>query len=719
MTAATARRPVVDRFGPLYPASAMALPVIPRLPMPRLAAPPPDVRNLSAHYRDHYGPHILREYPVGDSGDRIVVVDKAFPHSVYDMMLLATVGDDTVIASSVSDVPEAMLTTLLTFCGQFVRYVHASSTRRRFGLDGAQLMIGTNYDPSTTDRDNGQWWDKRMHWHLNCWPTTAYRDASMASLGDVNDVNRRRALVDPIAHLAARIMRDAIRTQPLPTGCRLADDTDLNPEGGPVGFKIALPGWDFLPDTTCARLLVHLHDVAAGAYAQLRRCFTGSPAASPPWTRPGLLPPGQVAANLDELTWLSEPARQGLRTLRSLLRDVTTGEMNLMRADMDLANRCLTLAGLDYHLGFWSPPQPGSSRGRAPVYLVMQFKLLSAIGSSPAIGGSVASILDRFRGPIMSAQQTRLRRQFQDRFLALLDCHTEGVNVSNRMPDAAMGTSITPEILAFYAHGAEQERLNDPRRHIEYLRTIDILTRHLPTAGIVADVGGGPGAYALRLAADGHRVHLVDPVPLHLEQAEARCADAESPLASILRGDARRLPLGSGSCDTVLLLGPLYHLTDAADRARAWAEAHRVLVPGGVVAAAATSRFYTTWEYLAKNLYDDPAVEAILARHLCDGQHRNPTGDRRLFTTGYFHSPRELAVEASTAGLRPHALLAVEGAAKLLPDLAERLRDPHRRDLLLRAMRRVEAEPSLLGMSEHILLIAHKPAPDSTTQETT
>ncbi|MEU8333635.1 methyltransferase domain-containing protein [Micromonospora arborensis] len=293
--------------------------------------------------------------------------------------------------------------------------------------------------------------------------------------------------------------------------------------------------------------------------------------------------------------------------------------------------------------------------------------------------------------------------------------------MTGRRSNAAVGTSITPEILAFYTHGAEEERLNDPRRHIEYLRTLDLLTRHLPAAATVADVGGGPGAYALRLAADGHRVHLVDPVPLHLEQAEARSADAKSPLTSILRGDARQLPLDSGSCDAVLLLGPLYHLTDAADRARAWAEAHRVLVSSGVVVAAATSRFYTTWEYLAKNLYDDPAVEEILARHLRDGQHRNPTGDRRLFTTGYFHTPHELAVEATAAGLHPHAVLAVEGAAKLLPDLAERLRDPHRRDLLLRAIRRIEAEPSLLGMSEHVLLIAHKHAPDSTataTQET-
>lgn len=286
-------------------------------------------------------------------------------------------------------------------------------------------------------------------------------------------------------------------------------------------------------------------------------------------------------------------------------------------------------------------------------------------------------------------------------------------------PDVTVAPSITPEVLAFYAHGAEQGRLNDPRRHIEYLRTRDILARHLPPAGTVADVGGGPGAYAFQLAGDGYRVHLVDPVPLHLEQAATTSARAEPPLASISRGDARQVPLDSASCDAVLLLGPLYHLTNAADRGRAWGEAYRVLVPGGVVAAAATSRYYTTWEYLAKNLYDDPAVEAILARHLRDGQHRNPTGDRRLFTTGYFHNPNDLAAEATTAGLLPHALLAVEGAAKLLPDLADRLRDPHRRDLLLRAIRRVEAEPSLLGMSEHVLLIAHKPTPDSAAAKET
>jgi len=39
----------------------------------------------------------------------------------------------------------------------------------------------------------------------------------------------------------------------------------------------------------------------------------------------------------------------------------------------------------------------------------------------------------------------------------------------------------------------------------------------------VLDVAGGPGTYAAPLARRGYRVHVVDPVPLHVEtRARAR-----------------------------------------------------------------------------------------------------------------------------------------------------------------------------------------------------
>ena len=158
----------------------------------------------------------------------------------------------------------------------------------------------------------------------------------------------------------------------------------------------------------------------------------------------------------------------------------------------------------------------------------------------------------------------------------------------------------------------------------------------------------------------------------------------------------------------MLLLGPLYHLTSRADRVAALGEARRVLRPGGVVVAAAISRFASTYDGLQRGFLDEPGFEAIVARDVREGQHRNPTGRPEWFTTAYFHLPGELSEEVADAGLRPHAVLAVEGPGGVLPDVGERLADPDRRERLLAAIRRVEAEPSLLGASPHLLAVAHR-----------
>src|SRR5262249_49876920 len=79
----------------------------------------------------------------------------------------------------------------------------------------------------------------------------------------------------------------------------------------------------------------------------------------------------------------------------------------------------------------------------------------------------------------------------------------------------------------------------------------------------------------------GYAVHLSDVVPLHVEQArEASARQPDHPLAGTAVGDARRLAHPDGSADAVLLLGPLYHLTERADRLAAWREARRGRRPG-------------------------------------------------------------------------------------------------------------------------------------------
>jgi SAM-dependent methyltransferase len=93
------------------------------------------------------------------------------------------------------------------------------------------------------------------------------------------------------------------------------------------------------------------------------------------------------------------------------------------------------------------------------------------------------------------------------------------------------------------------------------------------------------------LARCGYRVHLVDIVELHVEQAEAGAAAQPEASFTVARGDARRLEEPDESWDVVLLLGPLYHLTEREGRLQALREARRVLRPGRPVFGAAISRF--------------------------------------------------------------------------------------------------------------------------------
>jgi hypothetical protein len=91
-----------------------------------------------------------------------------------------------------------------------------------------------------------------------------------------------------------------------------------------------------------------------------------------------------------------------------------------------------------------------------------------------------------------------------------------------------------------------------------------------------------------------------------------------------------------------------------------------------------------------------------------DGRHRNPTERLDYFTTAYFHRPEELRAEVQEAGLAVESLYRVEGPGWILPDLADRWADPGRRAALVHVARLLEAEPSVLGCSAHLLVVGRK-----------
>ena len=269
---------------------------------------------------------------------------------------------------------------------------------------------------------------------------------------------------------------------------------------------------------------------------------------------------------------------------------------------------------------------------------------------------------------------------------------------------------IEKEILEYYALIEEEDRLDIGDGPLEFARSLELISRYLsPPPGVILDVGGGPGRYSFWLADEGYEVHLIDPVAKHLERAKQRARDrSEHPLASVSIGDARDLPQGDSGCDGVLLLGPLYHLTDRADRLTALREAYRVLQPGGLIFAAAISRFASLVSGLVDGLIGDTYFAEIVEAVLANGQHHNPRNIPAYFTTAFFHHPAELEAELRESGFRAIDVLPVEGPAWLTKDLASRMQDPEHRTQILNLARAVENEPTLLGFTPHLMAIGRK-----------
>jgi ubiquinone/menaquinone biosynthesis C-methylase UbiE len=266
------------------------------------------------------------------------------------------------------------------------------------------------------------------------------------------------------------------------------------------------------------------------------------------------------------------------------------------------------------------------------------------------------------------------------------------------------------QIVEFYAQYAEEDRLDEGAFLLEALRTRELIRRYAPAPpATVLDIGGGAGAYGLWLAEAGFTVHLLDATPRLVAEARRRSEARSLALASCQVGDARATPFADAGAEVVLMLGPLYHLTTATDRAQALDEAARVLRPGGWLFAAAISRWASALDGLSRDRFQDPMFAAIVEDDLRDGQHRNPTGKAEYFTTAYFHRPDELREDVVAAGLQLEGVFGIEGPGWLYADVNERLADPRRRDDLLRVARIFETEPSIVGISAHLLAVARKP----------
>jgi len=207
-----------------------------------------------------------------------------------------------------------------------------------------------------------------------------------------------------------------------------------------------------------------------------------------------------------------------------------------------------------------------------------------------------------------------------------------------------------------------------------------------------------PGGY-LDLA--GFDVSATTPVIEKIAQAVAAARAAGGFAAE--PGDARTLRFPDRSFDAVLLLGPLYHLRDRADRLAALGEARRVLRPGGVLLAGAISRVVAATDLVTGAGFADLPGPGLL-RLLETGE--SPLDPADGFPAGHFHTAAELAGEVEDAGLRDVTVAGVEGPGSFALELV-----PPDDQVVAAAVvlaERAQGHPASPDLSGHLLAVARR-----------
>ena len=117
----------------------------------------------------------------------------------------------------------------------------------------------------------------------------------------------------------------------------------------------------------------------------------------------------------------------------------------------------------------------------------------------------------------------------------------------------------------------------------EFLLTCRMLDRYIKPGDKVLDIGGGPGRYSLYLANRGCEVTLLDLSEENTKFAAKQAAGQRLSIQTVT-GDAREADkLVVEQFGHVLLMGPLYHLLEEADRITAVNAAMNLLKPGGLL----------------------------------------------------------------------------------------------------------------------------------------
>lgn len=263
------------------------------------------------------------------------------------------------------------------------------------------------------------------------------------------------------------------------------------------------------------------------------------------------------------------------------------------------------------------------------------------------------------------------------------------------------------DIAAYYNNDPETERGRLERHQLEHDLTWRYLNQYLPSHGSILEIGAATGRYTLELVRRGYSVTAVDLSAGNLEICRRSLVEAGlEGHVRLVQADARDLRMVTEKgFDAVLLMGPLYHLVEEADRKTALKETTDHLREGGILLSAFISRFGVIGDLMKK--LPDWIENSGEVRSLLENGRSPEEAPRDGGFRGYFAKVAEIAPLHEAFGFETLALVGVEPAISADDESYNKLQGEQRK-MWLDLLYQISTEESMLGASRHLLYIGRK-----------
>ena len=291
----------------------------------------------------------------------------------------------------------------------------------------------------------------------------------------------------------------------------------------------------------------------------------------------------------------------------------------------------------------------------------------------------------------------------------------------------------------YYSHFDEKNRLrNDNSGKLEFLMTMRILEKELPPVqgadgtdgsessveGLICvrsggaesaegvsilDLGGGAGVYSFPLAKKGYKVTLADLSETLLAQAnKQKKEDGVQNLISCDQVNATDLSCYKDqSFDVVLLFGPLYHLTEKAEREKCISEVSRVLKKGGKVFASFIPHLSGSIALVQRFCWSPDQVD-INTLEECFESGRFKNLSDKGFQEGYYPASEEIENLFSANGFEKIMLRSIRGFGYEKEDVIFKFKNKNVFSKILDLIDSTSEDKSIIEMCGHAMYVGVK-----------